>query len=327
MKRIDVKKGSVALVVVAVLLGFGGSAMAQKVYYVGSLNTADQFMSSFDGFRARMAELGYREGVKIRYEVFNSKGDPQVLKSHAQTLVQNGVDLIVTSSTTATIAAAKATEGSQIPVVFLSAGNPQKLVKDFKSSARNLAGISSASLELIGKRLELIKELVPAAKRVAVPMDLKGSNYTGIISEAREAATKLQFSLWEVGLSGPPDLLKTSLTITRASTDAIFAPPDALVTEGISVFVNQAIREKLPLITSLLGNVKKGCLATYAADYVALGKQGAILVDKIFSGTKPSDLPIELPYKLNLVINLKTAKAIELKIPKDILLRADQVIE
>ena len=91
--------------------------------------------------------------------------------------------------------------------------------------------------------------------------------------------------------------------------------------------MKQAIQERLPTIASLLALVKRGCLASYAADYAALGRQGAVLADKIFKGTKPSDLPVEMPYKLNLALNLKTAKAIELKIPKEILLRADQVFE
>ncbi|HEX7228377.1 MAG TPA: ABC transporter substrate binding protein, partial [Candidatus Binatia bacterium] len=97
--------------------------------------------------------------------------------------------------------------------------------------------------------------------------------------------------------------------------------------EGVQQVVDQAIKEKLPLLTSLLVNVKRGCLATYAADYPALGKQAAALADKIFKGIKPSELPIELPYKLNLVLNLQTARAIDLKIAKEMLLRADQVFE
>lgn len=116
-------------------------------------------------------------------------------------------------------------------------------------------------------------------------------------------------------------------SITRKKYDAIYHPPDSLVTEAVEQVVDQAIKEKLPLLTSLLVNVKRGCLATYAADYPALGKQAAALADKIFKGSKPAELPIELPYKLNLVLNLQTAKAIDLKIAKEILLRADQVFE
>jgi ABC-type uncharacterized transport system substrate-binding protein len=120
---------------------------------------------------------------------------------------------------------------------------------------------------------------------------------------------------------------KVATTISRKSYDAVFHAPDSLVSEGIDVLVNAAIKEKLSLMTSLLVNVKRGCLAAYAADYTALGRQGAVLADRIFKGSKPSELPIELPNKLKLVLNLKTAKAISLSIAKEILSRADEVVD
>ena len=116
-------------------------------------------------------------------------------------------------------------------------------------------------------------------------------------------------------------------TITSKKVDAIFTPPDALISEAIDVIVEQSLKEKLPLITSLLANVKRGCLATYAANYFALGQQGAGIVDKILKGAKPADIPVEQPMKFSLAINLKTAKTIGLKVPREILLRADEVIE
>ena len=302
-------------------------ADAQKILSIGSLNTADQFINSFEGFRSRMAELGYRNGQNVRYQYYNSRGNDELLRTVAHKLVQEKVDMIVTSSTTATVIAAKATEGTRIPVLFLSAGNSQILVKSFSSSGSNLAGISSASLELTGKRFELTKELAPRTKRIAMPVDPKGVNYKSITVETHETAAKLGLVISEIHVSSVDQIAKVATTISRKSHDAIFHAPDSLVSEGIDILINAAIKEKLPLMTSLLVNVKRGCLATYAADYAALGRQGAVLADKIFKGTKPSELPIELPYKLKLVLNLKTAKAIDLSIPKEILLRADEVIE
>lgn len=303
------------------------TARAQKVYSIGSLNTADQFISAFDGFRSRMAELGYRDGQNVRYQYYNSRGNAELLKTLAQKLAQDRLDLIVTSSTSATVAAAKATQGTRIPVIFLSAGNAQMLVKDYSSSGTNLAGISSASVELVGKRLELLKELAPGAKRVAMPLDPAGVNYSATIAETTEAAARLGLKIWEIKVTNHEELERLSQPITRKTADAIFAPPDSLMTDGIEILVAHAIKQKLPLLTSLLANVKRGCLATYAADYAALGKQGAVLADKVFKGARPADLPIELPEKFKLVLNLKTAKAIDLKIPKEILLRADQIFE
>ena len=145
-------------------------AEAQRTYSIGSLNTGDSFINAFEGFRERMTELGYRERQNVLYQYYNSRGNEELLRTIAHKLVHDKVDLIVTSSTTATVAAARATQGTPIPVVFLSAGNSQKLFKNFSGSGINLAGISSASLELTGKRFELLKELAPGTKKVAIPL-------------------------------------------------------------------------------------------------------------------------------------------------------------
>jgi putative ABC transport system substrate-binding protein len=321
------RKWIVVLLIAVSALMVAETAQSQKVYYIASLNTSEQFVNAFEGFRNRMAELGYRPGQNVRYGFYNSKGDQQLLKTLAEKVVEQKPDMIVTSSTTATIVAAKAAEGTRIPIVFLSVGNAQKVIKSFASAGANLAGISSASMELVGKRLDLLRELSPKAKRIAMPIDLKGTNYSTIVSETNQAAGKMGFSVWELGIQTSDELSKVSGTITRKEADAIFFPPDSLISDNVELLMKQAIQERLPAVCSLLALVKRGCLGSYAADYTALGKQGAMLADKIFKGTKPSDLPVELPYKLNLGLNLKTAKAIDLKVPKEILLRADQVVE
>jgi putative ABC transport system substrate-binding protein len=250
-----------------------------------------------------------------------------LLATLAEKLVQDKVDLIVTSSTSATAVAAKATEKMRIPVLFLSAGTPEKLVKAYAGSGSNLAGISSASLELLEKRFELLKELAPATKKVAVLHYPPGINYRSNVSETRDAAARLKFKLSEFNASTAAELEKNVGAITRGEFDAMFAPPESFITEKIDLLVRQAIKEKMPLITSLLVNVERGCLGTYAANYYALGKQAAALAERILKGAQPGSLPIEMPDKVNLVLNLKTAKAIDLKISKELLLRADQVFE
>ena len=311
----------------ALPLGLAGPAGAQKVYRIGSLNTAEQFVNAFEGFKSRMAELGYVEGKNVRYDFYNAKGSNEALNAFAKKLAQDKVDMIVTSATSSTVAAAKATKGTSIPVVFLSAGNPEKLVKSFAGSGSNLAGISSATLELTGKRLELLKEMVPSVNRITSIDNPGGVNFQTNLREFREGAKRMGFTIREIEVRGREELQRALPTITAKTADAVFTPPESLITEHIEVIATHAVKEKLPLITSLLANVKKGCLATYAADYFVLGRQGAALADKIFKGSKPSDLPIELPSKLSLVINLKTAKAIGLKVPREILLRADEVIQ
>jgi putative ABC transport system substrate-binding protein len=317
----------IPLLVTFALACFGKTADAQKVYSVGSLNTADQFISAFEGFRDRMAELGYREKHNVRYQYYNARGNSELLATLSQKMVQDRVDLIVTSSTSATVAAARASEKNRIPVLFLSAGNPEMLVKSYAGSGSNLAGISSASTELVQKRFELLKELAPATRRLTVLHYPGGVNYKANIAETREAAARLRLKLSEINVMSVGEIEKAMHGINRSATDAIFMPPESLLTEGIDNIVKQAIKEKMPLITSLLGNVKRGCLATYAANYRALGKQAGSLADKILKGTNPGSLPIEMPDRVNLVINLNTAKAIDLNIPKELLLRADEVFE
>jgi ABC-type uncharacterized transport system substrate-binding protein len=310
-----------------IFLGSADRVNAQKIYTIGSLNTADQFVDAFEGFKSRMVELGYKQGQNVRYEYHNSKGNAEILRTMAQKLVQDKVDMIVTTSTTGTVTAVKATAGTRIPVVFLSAANPHLLVKSFSGSGNNLAGISSASLELTAKRFELLKELAPGVKRLAVPVDPKGVNYQTIVEENRQAAAKFGIVISEIHVRNVDEIGQAAGTITRKSFDAVFTPADTLISAGVDGIVKQVLKEKLPAITALLVNVERGCLATYASDYNALGKQGAALADKILRGAKPADLPIELPDKIQLALNLKTAQAIGLKIPRDLLLRADVTVE
>ena len=303
------------------------AAAPQKMITIGSLNTADQFLDAFEGFKARMSELGYKEGQTVRYDYHNSKGNTERLRASAQELVQAKVNMIVTTSTTGTAAAAKATRNSGIPVVFLSAANPQLLIKDFSGSGSNLAGISSASLELTAKRFELLRELVPGAKKMAMPVDPQGVNYKMIVEENRQAVAKLGFVIEEIHVRSLEEIGSAVRVITRKSYDAVFSPADTLVSAGIDWVAKQAIKEKLPSTTALLVNVSRGCLATYASDYIALGKQGAVLADKILKGAKPAALPVELPDKIKFALNMKTANAIGIKISKEMLLRADEVFE
>jgi putative ABC transport system substrate-binding protein len=308
-------------------LSFENRANAQKIYTIGSLNTADQFADAFEGFKSRMTELGYRHGQNVRYDYHNSKGNAEVLRVMAHKLVQDKVDMIVTTSTTGTVVAVKATAGTRIPIVFLSAANPQLLVKSFSSSGINLAGISSASLELTAKRFELLKEIAPSVKKLAMPVDPKGVNYQAIVEENRQASAKFGLVVSEIHVRSVDEIAQAIGVISRKSYDAVFTPADTLISAGVDRIVRQAIKERLPSITALLVNVERGCLATYASNYGALGKQGAVLADKILRGAKPADLPIELPNKIHLALNLKTAAAIGLKMPRELLLRADETFE
>ena len=313
----------------AFCLGSADKVNAQKVYTIGSLNTADQFVDAFEGFKNRMAELGYKQGRNVRYDYHNSKGDADVLKKAAQKLVDDKVDLIVTTSTTATVVGAKATAGTRIPVVFLSAGNPLKLVKSYASSGNNLTGITSSILDLTEKRLELFKKLAPGVKRVIFINNPKAANYEDYMTSTREAAKRMGVTLAEVEIQAinAEEVKKQLSLLTRKLGEGLLIPPDATLVGATEHVAQQAIKEKLPTVGPNVQTVRRGFLVAYSSDYYSLGQQGAGLVDKILRGARPMDLPIEQPDKLQLFINLKTAKAIGLKIPKEILLRVDEVIE
>lgn len=306
-------------------------AQAQKVYRVGALVADDQFVPAVDGFKQRMAEIGYVEGKNITYDFQNSKGDQDVLKRLAETLVQRQPDLIVTSSTTASVPIAKLTVGTDLPVVFLSAGDPLRLVKSYASSGNNLTGISSSSVELTAKRMELLKKLAPKIKRVILLIDTAaiGINHKRLTADALEAASRLglEHVRLEIHTRNPDEMKQKIPLITRSLGDALFVPPVATIVASTEDIARQAIKEKLPHVGPNVETVRRGLLAAYSSNYRSLGQQGAVLVDKILKGAKPAALPIEQPFKLHLRLNLKTARAIGLDIPQDILLQADEIIK
>lgn len=307
---------------------FVPSTGAQKVFHLAALVAEDQFVPAYKGFRGKMSELGYTD-QNVRYELYNAKGDMNQLKVMAQKIVRQKPDIIVTSSTTATLPIAKATEGTNIPVVFLTAGNPLKLVKSYSSSGNNLTGISTSVMELTEKRLVLFRDIVPAIKRLIFITNTKSPNYEEYMVATRESAKRLAFTLNEIEIAAAnADEVKNQVgRLTRKAGEGLFIPPDVAFVAASEFIHRQAIDEKLPSVGPNVMTVRRGALAAYSADYYSLGQQGAKLVDKILHGAKPSDLPIELPYKLELAINLKVAKEIGLKIPKALLLRADELIE
>ena len=321
---------AVALLILALIIS-PSAAQGQKVHRIGALVADDQFIPAVDGFKQRMTELGYLEGKNVIYDLHNSKGDQDLLRKMAETLVQQKPDLIVTSSTTATVPVAKLTAGTSLPVVFLSAGDPLRLVKSYAGSGNNLTGISSSSVDLTGKRMELLKNLAPRIKRVVLLIDTAGIgiNHERLVADAREAARKLglEHTTLEVEARNPEAMRQKIPLIKRTLGDALFVPPEATIVAATEDIARQAIKENLPHVGPNIETVKRGLLAAYSSNYYSTGQQGAILVDKVLKGARPTDLPIEQPFKLHLMLNLKTARAIGLEIPKQILIQADEVIK
>lgn len=301
---------------------------AQKVHRIGALVAYDLFVPAFEGFKEKMAHIGYIEGKNIRYDFNNAKGDRETVRTMAKMIVESKPDIIVTSSTTATLPVAKLTEGTNLPVVFLSSANPLALVKSYASSGNNLTGISDSTLDTIAKQMELLRELMPRVKRVISIVYSDNTNYEQVRRLTQEAAKKFGLTVVELSADRHEEIkTKLSALIKRRAGDAVFYSLNLSIIGMREEIIQQAAQERIPVIATGIEAVREGALATYTSDFFALGTQGALLVDKILKGAKPANLPIEQPQKLKLVINLKTAKAIGLKIPKEILLRADEVIE
>ena len=204
-------------------------AQAQKVYRIAGLVPSDSFLPALEGFKKRMAELGYIEGKNVTYDFRNAKRDKKKLKRLAAELVQSKPDLIATSSTTGTIPVAKLTKGTNLPVVFLSAGNPLKFVKSYASSGNNLTGITSGSLELIEKRMALLIELVPQMKRVIALQVPAATNYKKSLRLTREAAKKLGLELVEIEVTDLGDFGEKALPLINRKAVGVEIPKKILL--------------------------------------------------------------------------------------------------
>ncbi len=202
----------------------------QKIYHIAALVADDSFTPSFEGLKRKLAAFGYVEGKNIVYDFNNAKGDVALLEKIARKAVRERPDAIVTSSTTATVHVTKASAGSNIPVVFLSAGNPLALVKSYTSSGNNLTGISTSAIDLTAKRLELLRELAPGIKRVIAVNNPEGPNSEENLKATREAAKKFRLELIEVNVATTDELIKRSKDLlTRKMGDTIIYAPDARV--------------------------------------------------------------------------------------------------
>jgi putative ABC transport system substrate-binding protein len=288
----------------------------------------DRFGPSFEGFKRGMAELGYVEDRNTRYELLNAKGNRSLLPEFAERLAGNKPDLIVAASSADAAALARVTKDTGLPVIFLSVANPLALARSYASSGNNFTGISASTIDLTEKRLELLTELVTGIKTAIALHHVHGPNFETHRQATRKSAKRFGLDLTEITVAGSDELTKRAAALlTRRAGEAIIYPPDPIVAATQAILFPLAIKERMPSVAASLENVKAGALATYAADYFALGQQGAVLGAKILRGSKPQNLPIEQPFKLKLAINLKTARAIGLRIPKEILIRTDEVVE
>jgi putative ABC transport system substrate-binding protein len=283
-----------------------------------------------EAFRQGLRDLGYVEGRTVVIEYRDAKGKSERLPALAAELVALKVDVIVAPSTPAALAAKQATR--TLPIVFATAGDPvtDGLVTSLARPGGNVTGLSILAPELVGKRLELLTQVVPGVSRVAVlwqPGAFGERTEKDMLKGAEVAARALGVRLQVVEVRGPAD-------VDRALSDMTRARAGALTVLGGTMFFNErrrlvalAAKNRLPAVYIAREFVDAGGLMSYGPNVADLFRRAATYVDKILKGAKPADLPVEQPTKFELVINLKTARALGLTIPQPILGRADEVIQ
>jgi putative tryptophan/tyrosine transport system substrate-binding protein len=294
-----------------------------KVYRIGWLAPAS-LPTTLDAFRDGLRVFGYVEGNNLVIEQRYANGKPERLAGLVAELVGAKADVIVTTGNQAT-AAAKTTTGS-IPVVFV-AGDPVEagFVASLARPGGNMTGVNTLPGELNAKRLELLKEALPKVSRVAVlfePRQLSTS-----IPPIEAAASSLGLQVTRLEVHGAYDFERALAAAVRSHVGALMPVSSALFHGERQRIVSLAAKHRLPAMYEHRDFADAGGLLSYGPDILFLNRRLAAYVDKILKGAKPADLPVEQPTKFELVINLKTAKALGLTIPQTILLQAAQVID
>jgi putative ABC transport system substrate-binding protein len=283
--------------------------------------------SNTEGFRDGLKELGYVEGRNLTFEVRAAQGDPARLPALAAELVSRSPDLLYCVAGPDAKACQRAT--SRIPVVFTQAGDPVKLglVRSLGHPGANITGIGSLRAELTAKRLELFKELVPSLQRVLVTYDPREPEERDALTSARTAATRTGIALFERPITAPLEIEPGLATLAAGGQDGILVVQSGLNLNIPGRSLEVATSNRLPTMYPASFWSKAGALASYGPDQYLQGRQAARLADRILSGTPPADLPVELPDRIEFIVNLKTAKALGLEVGRPTLLRADRVLE
>jgi putative ABC transport system substrate-binding protein len=276
---------------------------------------------------AACQELGYAEGKNVAYVVRTAGGAMERLPVLAAELVAGRVDVIVTAGSEATRAAKQATKS--IPIVFLGPSYPveEGLVASFAHPGGNVTGITNAHSDHTSKQLQFLRDVVPALTNVAVVWDPANPGTTFMMRDVERAGEALHTKIQSIPIRSPDESDPALATIARLRSDGLIVLPGAIVNAHLQRLCDLALKLRVPSISPLQQYAEQGLLLSYGADIRNLVRRIADHVDRILKGTKPADLPIERPTKFELVINLKTAKALGLVVPQSLLLRADRVIE
>lgn len=306
-----------------------GAQQTPKVPRIGFLATIPLPVLSdrIEGFRQGLRELGYVESRNITIEFRSAEGKYERLPELAAELVREKVDVIVTTGQPAPDAARNATR--TIPIVFAVIGDPvaEGVVASLDRPGGNITGLSSIASDVIGKQLELLKEVVPRLSRVAVLRDPAHRGHVKNVQQAEEASRALGLRLVVVDVDGAANLDGALRRMAAEGVDGALILRGGLFVHLRERLSNLAVKAALPTMWGHPEEAEAGGFMAYGTDVPALYRRAATYVDKILKGARTADLPVEQPTKFELIVNLKTAKALGLTIPASVLLRADRVIQ
>ena len=305
----------------------GSFAQPGKVWRIGILDYGSAESDDWKAFRERMRELGYVEGRNLTIEARSASGNQTTLASQAVELVKLKVDLIATRGTTAAVAARAATR--EIPIVMATGIDPIRsgLVSSLAHPGGNITGVVSINDELGAKLIELLKILIPSASRVGILVDATNPPSLDIAKKMQKGVESLGMTAFTHGVRNPTEYEAAFDDLRRERCNALMITTSPVLFTARARLAELALNYRLPTMMGQREYVDAGGLASYGTNYPDLFRRAAEIADKIFKGAKPGDLPIEQPTRFELVINLKTAKALGLTIPQSLLLRADKVIQ
>ncbi len=319
--------GLFTLVLGVLSLSLLAEAEQAKVYRVGVILPGGLYYAVIEGLRDGLRELGLAEGKHFVLEIRDTKGDLKAVEAVARDLEREKVNLIYAVSTSVTIAVKRAT--ADIPIVFNVGTDPVAagLVESFAKPGGRLTGVHRLTTDLTAKRLEILKEILPKLRRVLTFYDPNNPSARESSKSAREAAQHLRIELVERHVASVEELRAGLGALRVGEADAFFYWPDAMVLSQAQLIIDTARAKRLATMFSERTIVAKGALASYGVNYHEAGRLSAKHVQRVLAGTNPKDLPVENADRLELVLNLRTARELGLTIPRSILHRADKVIQ
>ena len=316
-----------AVCLLAAPLVVAGQQVSDKIPLVGALDysTPDTArLNWWKALRQSLQELGYVEGRSIRFEQRWAHGRSERLPGLAAELVRLRVDVLVTGGSESARAAKKAT--ATIPIVMATGADPVRLglVENLARPGGNVTGVTSLATDLVVKRVELLRELLPNISRIAVLYDGTPNSLMSV-REVEAAARSLGIATHAIGVGAPNDLDRAVSAAAKEQAMIVIASPP-LFSQRQRI-AELALKHRLPSVVGGREYAEAGGLCSYAVNYPDLFRRAAWYVDRILKGTRPADLPVEQPTRFELILNLKTAKMLRLSIPQSLLVRADRLIE